>query len=144
MFLPILGLLGCYMPAAAPAPLQTPSVRSCILWVANWAVRPRWWATEIPHSESRRLRAVRRLASKWSLGELASGAVRWFLIAVSSFYLSLTLGCTRQMDPSSQPQRDINVVLARHDKELLAIPGVAGVYVGALSDGKTPCLKVML
>ena len=30
------------------------------------------------------------------------------------------------------------------DKRLLAIPGVVGVYVGLLSDGRTPCLKVML
>ena len=40
--------------------------------------------------------------------------------------------------------RDINVVLAAHDKELLAIPGVVGVYVGTLEDRRTPCLKVML
>ena len=42
------------------------------------------------------------------------------------------------------PRRDINAVLAAHDKELLAIPGVIGVYVGTLEDGRTPCLKVML
>ena len=40
-------------------------------------------------------------------------------------------------------RRDINAVLAAHDKALLAIPGVVGVYVGALDDGR-PCLKVML
>ena len=45
---------------------------------------------------------------------------------------------------SSSPKRDINAVLAAHDKELLAIPGVVGVYVGALEDRRTPCLKVML
>ncbi len=45
---------------------------------------------------------------------------------------------------SSSPRRDINDVLRAHDQELLAIPGVVGVYVGALADGKTPCLKVML
>jgi hypothetical protein len=45
---------------------------------------------------------------------------------------------------SSLPKRDINAVLAAHDKELLAIPGVVGVYVGVLSDQKTPCLKIML
>ena len=44
----------------------------------------------------------------------------------------------------STPLRDINAVLADHDQELLAIPGVAGVYVGLLKDNKTPCLKVML
>ena len=45
---------------------------------------------------------------------------------------------------SPSPRRDINEVLRAHDKELLAIPGVVGVYVGELAEGKTPCLKVML
>lgn len=40
--------------------------------------------------------------------------------------------------------RDINAVLHAHDRELLAIAGVVGVYVGVLDDGKTPCLKVMV
>ena len=44
----------------------------------------------------------------------------------------------------SMTRKDINVVLKDHDKELLAIPGVVGVYVGLLSDNKTPCLKVMV
>ncbi len=50
------------------------------------------------------------------------------------------------MNPSrpSAPLRDINAVLADHDRELLAIPGVVGVYVGLSADEKTPCLKVML
>jgi len=42
------------------------------------------------------------------------------------------------------PQRDIDAVLRTHDKELLAIPGVVGVYAGLLADQKTPCLKVMV
>ena len=46
--------------------------------------------------------------------------------------------------PSPTPRRDINAVLADHDDRLLAIPGVVGVYVGLMEDGKTPCLKVML
>ena len=45
---------------------------------------------------------------------------------------------------SPSPKRDINAVLRDHDKELLAIPDVVGVYVALLEDGKTPCLKVML
>jgi hypothetical protein len=47
-------------------------------------------------------------------------------------------------DKSATPRRDINDVLREHDKELLALPGVVGVYVAVLDDGKTPCLKVML
>jgi hypothetical protein len=46
------------------------------------------------------------------------------------------------MSPS--PKRDINAVLAAHDKELLAIPDVVGAYVGTLEDRRTLCLKVML
>ena len=46
--------------------------------------------------------------------------------------------------PSPTPRRDINAVLADHDDRLLAIPGVVGIYVGLMEDGKTPCLKVML
>jgi hypothetical protein len=41
-------------------------------------------------------------------------------------------------------RRDINAVLRDHDKDLLAIPGVVGVYVGLLPDDKTSCLKVMV
>ena len=60
--------------------------------------------------------------------------------------LGLIFGCSHNMTrhPASAPLRDINAVLADHDKELLAISGVVGVYVGLLSDRKTPCLKVML
>jgi hypothetical protein len=47
-------------------------------------------------------------------------------------------------DSSPSPKRDVNKVLAAHDKELLAIPDVVGVYVGLLEDRRTLCLKVML
>ena len=47
-------------------------------------------------------------------------------------------------DKSATPRRDMNDVLRAHDKELLAISGVVGIYVAVLEDGKTPCLKVML
>lgn len=51
---------------------------------------------------------------------------------------------TGAANSSPMPKRDINAVLRDVDKRLLAIPGVVGVYVGLLGDGKTPCLKVML
>ena len=54
------------------------------------------------------------------------------------------VGTMAAQTSSSLPKRDINAVLAAHDKELLAVPGVVGVYVGLLSDQKTPCLKIML
>jgi hypothetical protein len=45
---------------------------------------------------------------------------------------------------SPEPKRDINAVLAAHDKELLAIADAVGMYVGTTEEGRTPCLKVML
>jgi hypothetical protein len=60
--------------------------------------------------------------------------------------IAFALSCRQNMaqNSSSSPKRDINTVLAAHDKELLAIPGVVGVYVGTLEDRRTPCLRVML
>jgi hypothetical protein len=49
---------------------------------------------------------------------------------------------TKQQE--SMPRKDINAVLRNHDKELIAIPDVVGVYVGLMPDGKTTCLKVMV
>ena len=43
-----------------------------------------------------------------------------------------------------KPSRDINAVLAAHQAELMALPGVVGVYVGLGKDERTECLKVML
>ena len=54
------------------------------------------------------------------------------------------VGTMAAQTSSSLPKRDINAVLAAHDKELLAIPGVVGVYIGLLNDQKTSCLKIML
>jgi hypothetical protein len=45
---------------------------------------------------------------------------------------------------ASAPRRDINAVLTDHDGELMALPGVVGVYVGLRDDQQTACLKVML
>jgi hypothetical protein len=54
-------------------------------------------------------------------------------------------GChPRPRDPVASQARDINQVLREHDDGLLAIPGVVGVFVGLLDDGKTPCLKLMV
>jgi hypothetical protein len=58
--------------------------------------------------------------------------------------IGFVAGCKSDMNHSHSPKRDINIVLAAHDRELLALPGVVGVYVGLLPDGKSPCLKVML
>ena len=68
------------------------------------------------------------------------------MLVAGALYFGLTAGCARHMTkhPPAAPLRDINAVLADHDQELMAIPGVVGVYVGLLKDEKTPCLKVML
>ena len=55
------------------------------------------------------------------------------------------LGFAQLMAESPAPRCDIiNAALAAHDRQLLDLPAIVGVYVGVLADGKTPCLKVML
>jgi len=79
------------------------------------------------------------------------GEINWHLpLAVMALFASLALlcGCHAGSRPvrapgSTMPQRDINAVLRDHDQELLAIPGVAGVFIGLRADQKTPCLRVM-
>jgi hypothetical protein len=65
------------------------------------------------------------------------------IVCVAAFWV-LACGDMAAQTPSSSPRRDINAVLSAHDRDLLAIPGVVGVYVGLLDDGRTPCLKIML
>jgi hypothetical protein len=61
----------------------------------------------------------------------------------------LGIGCSLDSQvaaPSGRTmqRRDINAVLRTHQDQLMAIPGVAGVYVGLMDDEKTPCLRVMV
>jgi hypothetical protein len=69
-------------------------------------------------------------------------AMRLFFVLI----LVLIIGCGDNMAQSNSPspKRDINAVLGDHQKDLMKIPGVVGVYVGVQKDGITPCLKVML
>lgn len=71
---------------------------------------------------------------------------RWLSFLFWVVALALAAGCQKNMaqNNSASPKRDIDAVLREHDKDLLAIPGVVGVYVALVEDGKTPCLKVML
>jgi len=69
--------------------------------------------------------------------------------ALTLLCVLLAAGCRLQPPPQTgspqvMPSRDINAVLRDHDRELLAIPGVVGVFVGLQLDGKTLCLKVMV
>ena len=52
------------------------------------------------------------------------------------------IGQTRQQDPMAR--KNINDVLRFHNKELMAIPGVVGIYVSLMPDDETFCLKVMV
>jgi hypothetical protein len=71
---------------------------------------------------------------------------RALLVIAGILCLAPVVGCRKPMTAQnrSSPRRDINTVLAEHDAQLLAMPGVVGVYVGLLEDQKTPCLKIML
>ena len=77
---------------------------------------------------------------------MGGNRARWLSFLSWMVALAFATGCQETMaqNNSASPKRDINAVLRDHDKELLAIPGVVGVYVALLEDGKTPCLKVML
>jgi hypothetical protein len=70
--------------------------------------------------------------------------VTFVLLLIFVYVFSLLAGHPQAMAQNSSPTRDINAVLATHDKELLAIPDVVGVYVGTTGDERQLCLKVML
>jgi hypothetical protein len=57
--------------------------------------------------------------------------------------LFLFCACQTGMN-SSPPKGDINAVIATHSSELMALPGVVGIYVGLMPDEETQCIKVML
>lgn len=71
-------------------------------------------------------------------------ASRIFVLGAFIFLALVSANNIVAQPDRSVKKRDINVVLAAHDKELLKLPNVTGVYVGLLEDGKTACLKVML
>jgi hypothetical protein len=79
------------------------------------------------------MKLCRTSSSRWGLCSL---------VLVLTFAIAYRQNMAQTSSPA--PKRDINAVLAAHDKELLAIPGVVGVYVATLKDRRTPCLKVML
>jgi hypothetical protein len=70
--------------------------------------------------------------------------VTFVLLLICVYAFSLLAGYPQAMAQNSSANRDINAVLAAHDKELLAIPDVVGVYVGTIGNEGQLCLKVML
>ncbi|HYQ86009.1 MAG TPA: hypothetical protein VES59_02075 [Bacteroidota bacterium] len=77
----------------------------------------------------------------------AKGAGSLIAMSALAFGVLPALGCgpdnINAKRESSMAQRDINLVKEAHTKELMSVPGVIGVYVGALDDGK-PCIGVMV
>ncbi len=66
-------------------------------------------------------------------------------VCTLSFMLILAACAVPKRSPvDAMTRKDINEVLREHDRELMAIPGVVGVYVGLMPDKKAPCLKVMV
>ena len=63
------------------------------------------------------------------------------LLVTGAFFV--LMACQSGMN-APKADRDINQVVAERSAELMAMPGVVGVYVGLMADGKTPCIKVML
>ncbi len=69
------------------------------------------------------------------------------VILVAALAVALGAGCKMSSDvperSHAKPARPIENVQRDHTDELMAIPGVVGVYLGALDDG-TPFIGVMV
>lgn len=69
--------------------------------------------------------------------------IRICLFLLGFLYLFVIPVAENSRGQSLIAMRDINDVMESHTEELMSIPGVVGVYIGALADG-TPCIKVMV
>lgn len=71
-------------------------------------------------------------------------ALRHWSVAAALLLLTFCSGATpTKKSEKAMPTRDITAVMNDHVNELMAIPGVTGVAVGALDDG-TPCILVLV
>jgi hypothetical protein len=102
---------------------------------------PQWLATEMPGLKSGRGRPV---CAPLAFNRCFAAAFCLALLLSAQNVACSRTPKTQPLGPETMSKLDINDVLRSRDKELLAIPGVVGVYVGVLDDGKTPCLKVMV
>lgn len=66
----------------------------------------------------------------------------WMLLAALVVYTHAGCGPNAGSEKAVS-NRDIKAVMDAHVDELMAIPGVTGVAVGALDDG-TPCILVLI
>jgi hypothetical protein len=75
--------------------------------------------------------------------------MKYFFVILLSVFLSIIIfGCSdggrnNEGRKTTMKTRDINEVKEDHTKELMAIHGVVGVYIGAQDDG-TKCIGVMV
>ena len=65
----------------------------------------------------------------------------FLVIALST--MGLKCQFDRSTEKTSASLKDITIVQEAYTKELMAIKGVVGVYIGALNDG-TPCIAIMV
>jgi hypothetical protein len=74
------------------------------------------------------------------LGRSLGAGFRMLVLVLTS----MCLGCRPGSGGGSPPAgRDITAVMEAHTAELMAIPGVTGVAIGALDDGR-PCILVLV
>ena len=78
----------------------------------------------------------------------ASASKYLFLCGCSILVIFFAGGCRTQQDEKQgekvvMAKRDINQVKDAHTPELMAIPGVVGVYIGQIKDNQ-PCIGVMV
>ena len=73
-----------------------------------------------------------------------TGGRRLCAAAIGICLITLAGSCrTATVSDDTMPKRDIKTVMESHVDELMAIPGVTGVAIGALDDG-TPCIQVLV
>lgn len=64
------------------------------------------------------------------------------------YLMAVILSCqTRQNNETvnklEKPLRDINIVMKEHTQELMALPGVVGIYIGKTRDDQF-CIRIMV
>ena len=92
-----------------------------------------------PSTRDRTWRAPLLLRVATALHELVGARTPLIAVLLPAMFLA---SCAAPTSPLPKPS--IETVLRNHDQELMSRPGVVGVYIGLLDDGRTQCLKVML
>jgi hypothetical protein len=77
-----------------------------------------------------------------------TGSVKILRYLILAWVIGLSPACKENNQPKEtippMHQKDIKTVMDDHVDELMALPGVVGVYIGVLEDEETPCIKVMV